>query len=62
MAFHASKYDSARQPNARCPMCGAGVVSLGDRRRDLLCLICRAAILDRVFRARIKQMRAVKSS
>jgi len=58
MAFHALKYDSARQPSARCVMCGAGVVSEGNRRLDLICLICRAAILDRVFRARRQQTRA----
>jgi hypothetical protein len=58
MTFHASKYDSNRQTNARCVMCGAGVVAQGNRRLDLLCLICRAAILDRVFRARRQQTRA----
>lgn len=60
MAFHASKYDSGRPSSMRCVMCGAGVVSVsnGNRPLDLICLICRAAILYRVFRARLKQMRA----
>ena len=35
-----------------CPMCGGRTFSNGSGTLDLLCLICRAAILDRIFRAR----------
>jgi hypothetical protein len=38
-------------------MCGAGIDSRGTRSLELLCLICRAAILDRIFQARRKQLR-----
>ena len=40
-----------------CPMCGGRTFSNGSGTLDLLCLICRAAILDRIFRARRQQTR-----
>jgi hypothetical protein len=38
-------------------MCGAGIDARGPRSIELLCLICRAAILDRIFQARRQQLR-----
>jgi len=47
-----------RSAEMRCPMCGGRTFSTGEGTTlDLLCLICRAAILDRIFRARRQQMR-----
>jgi len=46
-----------RTAEMRCPMCGGRTCSTGNATLDLLCLICRAAILDRIFRARRQQMR-----
>ena len=45
---------------SRCAMCGAGILGGRERTLNLLCLICRAAILDRIFQARRQQMYAVK--
>jgi len=38
-----------------CLICGAHIAPNGNRSIDLVCLICRAAILDRIFRARRRQ-------
>jgi hypothetical protein len=38
-----------------CLVCGTRIASNGRRSIDLVCLICRAAILDRIFRARRRQ-------
>jgi hypothetical protein len=57
MVFRALNYNTSVRANARCVMCGAGIDSRGDRSIDLLCLICRAAMLDRIFQARRKQVR-----
>ena len=57
--FHrAANEKGVGQSAARCVMCGAAGV-LGRRKGglDLLCLICRAAILDRIFQARRQQVR-----
>ena len=35
-----------------CLICGVRIAPNGNRSIDLVCLICRAAILDRIFRAR----------
>jgi hypothetical protein len=35
-----------------CLICGTRIAPNGSRSIDLVCLICRAAILDRIFRAR----------
>jgi len=56
MVFGGSNHNTSVRPNARCVMCGAGIDSRGARSIELLCLICRAAILDRIFQARRKQV------
>jgi hypothetical protein len=38
--------------NIPCLICGTRIAPNGSRSIDLVCLICRAAILDRIFRAR----------
>jgi hypothetical protein len=43
--------------DVHCVMCGGRTISNGTGSLDLLCLICRAAILDKIFRARRQQMR-----
>ena len=52
MVFGASNHNKAVRENSRCAMCGAAISSTGGRSLDQLCLICRAAILDRIFQAR----------
>jgi hypothetical protein len=46
-----------RSAELRCPICGGRTFSTGTGTLDLLCLICRAAVLDRIFRARRQQTR-----
>jgi len=57
MVFRDSNHNTSMRPKAQCVMCGAGIDSRGTRSLELLCLICRAAILDRIFQARRKQLR-----
>jgi hypothetical protein len=57
MVFRGSNHNTSVRANTRCVMCGAGIDSRGTRSIDLLCLICRAAILDRIFQARRNQVR-----
>jgi hypothetical protein len=59
MIFRGSNHNTSMRPEARCVMCGAGINSRGTRSIELLCLICRAAILDRIFQARRQQVRIV---
>jgi len=48
-----------RTAEVRCPMCGGRTNSTGSGTLDLLCLICRAAILDRIFQMRRDHIRRV---
>jgi len=52
MGYRASNQNRAGHTNLRCVMCGNGIMTKHNRSLDLLCLICRAAILDRIFQAR----------
>jgi len=38
--------------NTHCLICGAHILRNSGQAMDLICLICRAAILDRIFHAR----------
>jgi hypothetical protein len=42
-----------------CLICGTHIAPKGNRSIDLVCLICRAAILDRIFRARRRRAGAI---
>lgn len=57
MVFRSSNHNTSVRASARCLMCGAGIDARGPRSIELLCLICRAAILDRIFQARRQQVR-----
>jgi len=56
MSCRALDQDRDANTNASCVFCG---VQLGPRpswrRADLICLLCRAAILDRVYRSRYQR-------
>jgi hypothetical protein len=62
MVFRGSNHNTSGRPTAQCLMCGAGIDSRGTRAIDLLCLICRAAILDRIFQARRRQLHGAQRS
>jgi len=48
----ASIHRTPDHTEAYCLLCGAPVIVSVERQADVICLICRAAILDRVFQAR----------
>ena len=52
MALRRLNYNQGDQAKARCLMCGGEIGSHGNRSIDQICLICRAAILDRIFQSR----------
>jgi hypothetical protein len=62
MIYRASNRNRAGQEHTRCAICGTTVWSASIRSLDRLCLICRAAVLDRIFQARNKETRSVKRS
>ena len=45
-----------------CLMCNARIARSPGRTLDLICLICRAAILDRVFQARRRRLQPIERS
>ena len=48
-----------RTAEMHCPVCGGRSFASGRGTLALLCLICRAAILDRIFQMRRQQMDGV---
>jgi len=45
------------QADVFCLLCGAKTTKTARKPANVICLICRAAILDRVFQARQQQKR-----
>ncbi len=60
MADSASNANSGGQTRAQCVMCGTSIAP-GSTSLELLCLICRAAMLDRIFQARRRRVRGLGS-
>ena len=60
MIYRASNHNRAEQQSARCVMCGAALFSANPKSLDRLCLICRAAVLDRIFQARHQQTQTMR--
>lgn len=52
MKYRATNRDRHGYVTAHCLMCNAELLRNAGRPLDLICLICRAVILDRVFQAR----------
>jgi len=59
MIYRASNHNRSARESARCVMCGAALFSVNPKSLDRLCLICRAAVLDRIFQARHQQTRTM---
>lgn len=57
---YASNQSKTERVETRCRLCGVNVVRNADQRREVICLICQAAILNRVFQARRQKARARK--
>ena len=62
MIYRASNNNRAGRESSRCVMCGTTISSNRSRSLDRLCLICRAAVLDRIFQARHWQTHTLKRS
>jgi hypothetical protein len=52
-----SEHRGLRQADVFCLLCGAKTTKTARKPAKVICLICRAAILDRVFQARQQQKR-----
>ena len=62
MKYLAMNRDRDGYSTTHCLMCNAEIVRNPDRTLDLICLICRAAILDRVFQARRRRLQPMERS
>lgn len=56
---YASNHSKHENVTARCTSCGGTVVRDANQ-REVICLICRAAILNQVFQARRHESQAEK--
>ena len=52
MSFRVGDLTDQEQDQSCCALCGVTIVTGAGRSRQTICLICRAAVLDRVFQAR----------
>ena len=54
-----SKHLKTENSQASCTSCGINVVRGADQAVEVVCLICRAAILNRIFQVRRQQANGV---
>ena len=56
MKYRVTNHDRDGYSTIHCLMCNAQIVGSPGRPLDLICLICRAAILDRIFQAQRRRL------
>ena len=56
MKYLVTNHDRDGYSTIHCLMCNAQIVGSPGRPLDLICLICRAAILDRIFQAQRRRL------
>jgi hypothetical protein len=56
---YVSNHHKTEKSEARCTLCGVKVVRDSDAAK-IVCLICQAAILNRMFQVQRQEMRAEK--
>ena len=60
---YSSNHSGTENVAAQCSLCGASVVRDANRPAKVVCLICRAAILNRIFQVRRqRELRAPSGS
>jgi hypothetical protein len=57
---YASNHQKTENVAARCSSCGATVVRDANQPAEVVCLICQAAILNRIFQVRREKPRTEK--
>jgi hypothetical protein len=61
MGYATSNHRTLDDKESHCSVCGTTLAWSPERRRDDVCLICRAAILHRVFAARRQVMNSFRA-
>jgi hypothetical protein len=61
MGYATSNHRTPDNKENHCSVCGSTLHRTRERRRDDVCLICRAAILHRVFAARRQVMNNIRA-
>jgi CRISPR/Cas system-associated protein Cas10 (large subunit of type III CRISPR-Cas system) len=61
MGYATSNHRTLDDKESHCAVCGTTLNRTHERRREDVCLICRAAILHRVFAARRQVMNSIRA-
>jgi len=61
MGYATSNHRTLADKEIHCAVCGTTLNRTREHRRDDVCLLCRAAILHRVFAARSQVMNSIRA-